>query len=154
MGSAARNIWETKLFIKYVLRSEELAVRFSQDALADIRDVLKSFKELGIDARSDQFRLLIDQLKKELAGFMDLTGTPSDLSYLKCSKIAETVQLEKEYGRVYQFLSKFSHASSLVVLTRDDDWKTFIAPLLASEGFFQFRDVFALISNAAAEKQA
>ena len=60
--------------------------------------------------------------------------------------------LEEEHNLHYQLLSKFSHASSVAVITRGGEtWKQFIAPVLAFVGVRQYLQAFASIIEEMAE---
>ena len=83
---------------------------------------------------------------------MAANDVPADLKYLRTEKVAKGVALEEEHDLHYQFLSKFSHASSVTVLTRGGEtWQQFIAPVLAFTGVRQYLHAFASIIDAMAE---
>jgi hypothetical protein len=152
IGAASRSLYETRLFTGFVIQSEANALRFYQDGMADIRDVFKSLGNMANDLQSVEFQLLLDQLRKELAALMAANDVAADLKYLRTEKVAKGVALEEEHDLHYQFLSKFSHASSVTVLTRGGEtWKQFIAPVLAFTGVRQYLHVFVSIIDAMVE---
>jgi hypothetical protein len=152
MGAAARSLYETRLFTGFVIQSETNAVRFYQDGMADIRDIFNSLGKLATDLESAGFQLLVDQLRNELAVLMTANDVPADIKYLRADKVAKSVALGEEHNLHYQFLSKFSHASSVTVLTRGGQtWKQFIAPVLAFIGVMQYLHTFGSVIDAMAE---
>ncbi len=151
MGAAARSLYETRLFTEFVIQSETNAGRFYQDGIADIRDIFNSLGKLATDLESASFQLLVDQLRNELAALMTANDVPAGLKYLRPDKVAKSVALGEEHDLHYQFLSKFSHASSVTVLTRGGEtWKQFIAPVLAFTGIMQYLHTFGSVVEATA----
>lgn len=155
MGAAARSLYETRLFTGFVVRSEENAVRFYQDGMADLRDIFNALGRMTTDLQNPQFQRLIEQLGKELAALMAINNVPANLKYLRAEKVATSVGLGEEHDLHYQFLSKFSHASSVAVLKRGGEtWKQFIAPVLAFTCVMQYLHAFASIIDAMPGDQA
>jgi hypothetical protein len=154
IGAAARSLYETRLFTAFVVGSEANAVRFYQDGMADIRDIFDSLGSTAANLQNADFQLLVDHLKKDLAELMAANGMRTDLKYLRAEKVAGSIGLKEEHDLHYRLLSKFSHASSVTVLTRGgDNWKQLIAPVLSCTGVLQYLYLFASINDAMVEER-
>lgn len=140
VGSGARSLYEANVAASYILGSEAGAERFYQDGLIDIRDILSS-----LDAQSSQlgdvpdFRRLIDALRPELAQLMTTQKIAGNAKHLTVADMAREIGATADHKLVYQFLSKFSHSSSVTMLTRGGEtWLSMILPLLAWVGLKEY----------------
>jgi hypothetical protein len=147
IGCAARSLFECRMLAQYVAVSEENAERFYQDGLVDIRDIFDSLhNQAGALAAPPEFTMLISQLKQELAVLMQENRIAEDLKHLSAAGIASAVGRIDEHRMYYQFLSKFSHASAVTVLTRNGtSWNDMTQPILTWIGLFSYLTALATI---------
>jgi len=148
-GAGARSLYEASVIAAYVVGSETSAERFYQDGLIDIRDIIES-----LDAQSSllgevaEFKALVGVLRTELSELMAVNQIPPKARHLTISEIAEAVGAKPEHKLVYQFLSKFSHSSSVTILTRNGEtWLSMVLPLLAMIGLKEYMLMLAKIAD-------
>jgi hypothetical protein len=148
-GGGARSLYEASVVASYVVGSEVGAERFYQDGLIDIRDIFES-----LDAQSSDlgdladFKELVGMLRAELSQLMAVNQISSKARHLTTSEIADEIGAKAEHKLVYQFLSKFSHSSSVTVLTRNGEiWLSMILPLLAWIGLKEYMLMLARIAD-------
>ena len=145
----SRSLYEASVVASYVMRSPDSAERFYQDGLIDIRDIFDSLRAqsstLGDVAG---FQMLIDVLRAELSQLMAANQVPPKARYLGIAEIANEIDAQAEHKLVYQFLSKFSHSSSVAILTRNGEtWLSMILPLLAMIGLKGYMLMLAAIAD-------
>lgn len=151
-GSGARSLYEAKVAALYVVGSEVGAERFYQDGLVDIRDILGSLDAQSSNLGNEtEFRELVGVLRAELTQLMAVNQIPPTARHLSISTIAKRIGADAEHKLVYQFLSKFSHSSSVTILTRNGEtWLSMILPLLAWIGLKEYMLMLTTIACATA----
>lgn len=149
VGSGARSLHEACIASSYVARSEENAERFYQDGLIDIRDIFDS-----LDAQSsslgevDDFRKLIDILKVEMSQLLSANQIAPKAKHLSVADLAKQVGGTADHKLVYQFLSKFSHSTSVAVLTRNGEtWLSMVLPILTWIGLKSYVFLLAAVAD-------
>jgi len=112
---AARNILELSYFTRYVAKSPENARRFHEDAMCDLKDMLRKLEAL---MPLDQ---VVAQGRAQMDRYMEIMEqiTSQDM-YLKVSKLAEDLGEKVVYETANKYLSKFVHPTSLSIQAKKD----------------------------------
>jgi hypothetical protein len=113
----ARNLLELLVWVKYCGISRENAWRFHEDALRDLKGLLKSLAKnceaMGIpnEHAATSSQLLREVASKEL-GLEDI-----DSRYLAVARASEAagVDMGSRFGPSHRFLSKFAHPTAALV---------------------------------------
>jgi hypothetical protein len=112
---AARNLLELSYFIRYVAQSPENARRFHEDAMCDLKDVLKKLETLNPLAEA------VAQNKAQLDQYMKIMEQVKDEdSYLKVAKLADSLGEKIIYDTANKYLSKFVHPTSVSIQAKKD----------------------------------
>jgi hypothetical protein len=136
VGCGSRSLYEAQVVASYVTKSAENAERYYQDGLIDIRDIFDSLHAQSSTLGDvPDFQKLVEFLRSEMSQLLTQNRVDSKAKHLGTAAMAKDVGAELDHKQVYQFLSKFSHSSSVAVLTRNGEtWLAMILPLLAMIG--------------------
>ncbi len=131
-GVGARSLYEAYNIADFVLSSEEQAQRFFEDGIIDLRDIFDSLDAQALSLGDvQQFNQLISALKNDLKGMLQQHGIRDRAKHLQIVDIAKAVGRLEEHRMVYQFLSKFSHSTSVAILARrGETWLNLVLPLV------------------------
>jgi hypothetical protein len=151
-GGGSRSLYEASVVASYVIGSELAAERFFQDGMIDIRDILGSLDEQSSQLGDvGDFKKLVGILRAELLRMMAVNEIPENARHLTMAGIAAQIGAAPDHKLVYQFLSKFSHSSSVTILTRNGEtWLSIILPVLAWIGLKEYLMMLAAIAEAVA----
>lgn len=113
----SRNLLELKVFVVYVLTSEENALRFSQDRIVDAEQVLHAIRGLTKDEPDWQIREPDWKLSMGYLAGLRQAANFTEKEHLSTGKLAKVLGLFDEFVGVNKLLSKAVHPTAFSIFS-------------------------------------
>jgi len=144
---ACRNLLEINLYTEYSLRSEANAKAFAEDQIIDALDIFSAFKKWLMAGGQNTTTLMLDAtiaMMEQARAESGVTRT----KYLRFQDIATALNRFDEYQHFNKISSKLIHATSLSLLTvQEDSELRMLKPYLYRTGTWYFTTAYKSVRD-------